>query len=59
MTTMVRMLKDGKPFGEPTGLDDGLALQWERIGKCERVKEPAKHAKTSEANKATTAKPTK
>lgn len=34
MTTMVKMIRNGKPYGEPTGLDDALAREWEQSGKC-------------------------
>jgi len=34
-TTMVRMIRDGKPSGEPTGLDSRLAQEWASAGKCQ------------------------
>ena len=53
MTTMVYMIRDGKPSGEPTGIDDALAKEWERDGVCQIVKDKPTTSAT------TASKPTK
>lgn len=46
MTTMVTMIRDGKQVGEPTGIDDALAREWEAKGKCIIIRETKASAKS-------------